>query len=130
MGEKINTEKLNIIGLIILILGLGLIGFAVTGKVISNANTLNDYCSLNIECSNGKICCIISGPQSMCKTQEICNELKSNLNVETPLNGNYTSYINIGINLLIFAIIIFIIAYMAYKKEKKKNSARKRKAIR
>ena len=97
MGDRINTKRLNIVGLILLLFGLGFVGFAITGKIISN--TSSDYCSLNIECSNGKICCIVSGDIGMCQTLEICDELKSNLGLETPLK-DYGSYANIGINLL------------------------------
>ena len=127
MGEKINTGRLNVVGLILLLFGLSFIGFAMTGKIISNGDTLSDYCGLDIECSSGKICCIISGVQGMCQTTEICDELKSNLGGETPLKIDYSSYVNVGINLVIFAIIIFITAYMAYKKESKRENSRNKK---
>lgn len=122
MGEKINIERLNIIGLILFMVGLLFIGSAITGKAISN--TSSDYCSLDAECADGKICCIISGAIGMCQELEICNELKFNLGLETPLERDYSFYMNIGINFVIFAVIIFIIGYYSYQKERRRGNPR------
>ena len=109
----INIRRLNIIGLVLLISGLVFIGSGITGKAVYG--TSSDYCSLNVECASEEICCIVSGAIGMCQAPEICGVLKSN-GVETPID--YSSYTGIGANLVIFAIIIFIIAYLGYKKER------------
>jgi len=117
MGEKINNVRLNAIGLILLLVGLGLIGFNLTGKAVYNSYTLGDYCSVDNDCINDKVCCVIPGVPGMCQTSEVCEQLKSNLDLEKPLTTDY-SYLFTGMNLIIFAVVIFIIAYMGYKIEK------------
>ncbi|VVB77936.1 Uncharacterised protein [uncultured archaeon] len=130
MGEEINTKRLRIVGLILLLFGMAFFGFGFTGDVVMNSYTLGDSCSSNADCSTGKICCIISGTPNMCQDADICNNMILSSDKEMPKEVDYFSYANIGIIFIVFAVIIELISYFSGKragKSKDKKSKIKRK---
>lgn len=126
MLEK-KLTYLKVLSIVLLVVGLLLIGFAITGRVIGN--TSSDYCTDDITCASGKICCIVQGGSGMCYEPEVCTDLKSNakdFSAELPLKEDYSQYTDIGIGILILAVILLVILYLIEKKNKKKKKARKR----
>ena len=114
------TYKIRMTILIIAFIGLYLIGFALTGRVISN--TSSDYCSSDINCSTGKICCFSYGHQGTCIEPKICEDTKA---VRENPERTYNYSMAIGIPMFVIAGIILYLLYLYDRKHLPRNSRRK-----
>jgi hypothetical protein len=132
MAEN-NHSALKILSLAIIVTGLFLIGFSVTGNIVFGEYSQSSFCTSDIGCSDRKICCTPPGfnqkDSGVCSNPEECGLVKEGAGDETPRKKDYSPYLNFGISLILLAVVILEIVYSVEKKEKKEMKRRVKRKV-
>jgi len=104
------------------IIGLSLIGFGITGKIVLD-ETVKDMCSFDANCSNEDVCCLFYNESAgICHSSDMCGLVKnitkqerltredilSRVSVASPTNNKYVYSIISG---LIITVSVGVILY-------------------
>jgi uncharacterized membrane protein len=124
-----NYSKLKITGIALLSIGLLLIGIGITGNIILSSYTSSDYCEVNMDCANGKICCFSQGNSGMCYEPDVCDRMKSTLEgtSEISVRQEYSQVMTFGITAVVLAIVLLILIYILETKKRKHSAGNKTK---
>lgn len=119
-------KELVIVLWVIVLVGAFFLAKGITGNAIGN--TSSDYCTKDMDCVTGKVCCVNANGIGMCNQNNfLCDRLTDN-KAENPMKKSYFFEIILGILILFCALVALYANDRGYGKKKKgKKTIRKRR---